>query len=243
MALLVLSDLLPDVLSRVEEALPSATPSGPIFWSLTGEVYPAMVDGIFEASLITGVVQLVSVQVTLAANTTWFSLQASGGGLYASPTVPVGIVAPLRMKAPYPIRKTSLSGLDQMNPGWGQMTPGTQIIGWGPLGVSGFFIYPQLVAEANVVIDFIACPINTPRPLTGNETIPLQSEFSDLLSKYAAAQLRAKEGGQEAEEASVVFEAYLAEVKALSLFQNRLDSLVFSSAYGARSAVNSKTVE
>lgn len=243
MALLVLSDLLPDVLSRVEEALPSATPSGPIFWSLTGEVYPAMVDGIFEASLITGVVQLVSVQVTLAANTTWFSLQASGGGLYASPTVPVGIVAPLRMKAPYPIRKTSLSGLDQMNPGWGQMTPGTQIIGWGPLGVSGFFIYPQLVAEANVVIDFIACPINTPRPLTGNETIPLQQEFSDVLSKYGAAQLRAKEAGQEADEASVVFSEYLSEVKALSIFQSRLDSLVFSASYGAKSTVNSKTIE
>ena len=108
MALLTLSSLLNDVLNRVEEAQP---PAGPIFWSLTGEVYPAMVDGIFEASLITGVVQLVSVLVTLTPNTTWFSLQASGGGLYASPAVPVGIVAPLRMKAPYGIRKCSLKSL------------------------------------------------------------------------------------------------------------------------------------
>jgi hypothetical protein len=100
-----------------------------------------------------------------------------------------------------------------------------------------------LVAEANVVIDFIACPINTPRPLTGNETIPLQQEFSDVLSKYGAAQLRAKEAGQEADEASVVFSEYLSEVKALSIFQSRLDSLVFSASYGAKSTVNSKTIE
>jgi hypothetical protein len=202
-----------------------------------------MVDGIFEASLITGVVQLVSVQVTLAAGTTWFSLQASGGGLYASPTVPVGIVAPLRMKAPYPIRKTSLSGLDQMNPGWGQMAPSTQLIGWGPLGVSGFFVYPQLVAEASVIMDFLVCPVNSSRPYNGSEQIPLQSEFSDLLSKYGAAQLRAKEGTSEADEAGVVFEEYMNELKDLSLFQNRIDSLTFSAAYGARSQVNSKTIE
>ncbi len=240
MALLTLSSLLNDVLNRVEEAQP---PAGPIFWSLTGEVYPTMVDGIFEASLITGVVQLVSVLVTLTAGTTWFSLQASGGGLYASPTVPVGIVAPLRMKAPYGIRKSSLSSLDQMNPSWQSQAPGPQIISWGPLGVSGFFIYPQLDSEQQVVMDFIACPINQPRPLTGNEQIQLQQEFADLLSKYAAAQLRAKEAGQEADEAGIVFEEYMNELKDLSLFQNRIDSLTFSAAYGARSQVNPKTVE
>ncbi len=238
MALLTLSDLLEDVLNRVEEQQP---PNGPTFWSLTGEVYPAMVDGIFEASLITGVVQLVSVQVTLAAETTWFSTQASGGGLYASAGLPVGIVAPLRMKAPYGIRKGSLKGLDDMNPGWQQAAPGTQIVTWFPLGVSGFGIYPQLEAESNVVMDFLYCPINQPRPLTGNETIPLQQEFSDLLSKYAAAQLRAKESGLEAETADTVFQEYLAECKDLSLFQQRLDSLVYSSAYGGRSQVNSRT--
>ena len=237
MALLTLSNLLPDILGRLEENVES----GPVFWSLTGEVYPAMVDGIFEASLITGVVQLVSVQVTLAANTTWFSLQASGGGLYASAGLPVGVVAPLRMKAPYGIRKSSLKGLDDMNPGWQQAAPGYQIIGWGPLGVSGFFIYPQLIAEANVVMDFIYCPINTARPYTGAETIPLQQEFSDILSKYAAAQLRAKEAGAEAEEADTVFQEYLSETKDLSLFQQRIDSLVYSSAYGGRSQVNPKT--
>ena len=153
MALLTLNSLLPDCLGRIEEGNP------PIFWNLSGEVYPAMVDGIFEASLITGVVQLVSVQVTLAANTTYFPLQACASGLGALPAGIVGgIVAPLRMKAPYGIRKSSLKGLDDMNPGWQQAAPGTQIIAWFPLGISGFGIYPQLVAEANVVMDFISMP-------------------------------------------------------------------------------------
>lgn len=239
MALLTLSSLLPDILGRLEENVEN----GPVFWSLTGEVYPAMVDGIFEASLITGVVQLVSLQVTLAANTTWFSLQASGGGLYTSVDAPVGIVAPLRMKAPYGIRKSSLKSVDDMNPGWQQMDAAAQIIGWGPLGVSGFFIYPQLVQPQIVVMDFLMTPVNQTRPLTGNETIPLQEEFSDLLAKYAASYLRCKEGGSESEEAATVFEAYLQEVKDLSIFQSRLDSVVFSAAYGAKSTVNSKTIE
>ena len=246
---LTLSSLLPDTLGRIEEALPTATPPGPIFWSLTGEVYPAMVDGIFEAALITGVVQLVSQQVTLVADTTWFSLQNSGTGYgqggygqggYGG-TIPQGIIAPLRMKAPYGIRKTSLKSLDDMNPAWEQAAPGTQIISWFPLGVSGFGIYPQLVAAQNVIMDFLMCPVNESRPYTGNETIPLQEEFSCLLSKYAAAQLRLKEGTSEAEEGSVVFDEYLADVKALSLFQQRLDSLIFSSAFGARSQVNPRT--
>lgn len=245
---LTLSSLLPDVLGRIEEAQP---PAGPTFWNLTGEVYPAMVDGIFEAALITGVVQLVSQQITLAPNVTWFSLQPSGtgygqggygqGGYGGSVIVPVGVIAPLRMKAPYGIRKTSLKSLDDMQPNWEQFEPAAQIIAWGPLGVSGFFIWPQLIEQANVIMDFLVCPINVPRPYTGNEVIPLQQEFADLLSKYGAAQLRSKEGGAEAEEADTVFQEYLQETKDLSLFQQRVDSLVYSSAYGAKSTVNPRT--
>ena len=90
-------------------------------------------------------------------------------------------------------------------------------------------------------MDFLYCPINQARPLTGNEPILLQEEFSNTLSKYAAAMLRAKETGAEAEEADTVFQEYLAETKNLSLFQQRIDSLVYSSAYGAKSTVNPRT--
>jgi hypothetical protein len=245
---LTLSSLLPDVLGRLEENIQSGAP---IFWNLDAEVYPAMVDGIFEASLITGVVQLVNQPVTLAADTTYFSLQASSsgygqggygeGGYGGSVTVPQGIVAPLRMKAPYALRKSTLKGLDDMYPDWQQQAPGTQIIAWFPLGVSGFGIFPQLEQEQIVVMDFLSCPINQPRPLTGNETIPLQQEFTDILSKYAASILRCKEGGAEAEESEVVFSEYLEETKALSMFQQRLDSLVYTSAFGGNVKVNPRT--
>jgi hypothetical protein len=193
-----------------------------------------MVDGMFEAALITGVVQISSLAVTLAANTTYFSLQ------YGT-NVPKGILAPIRMRAAYPIRKTNLKALDNMIPTWQQATPGTQLIAWFPLGVSQFGIYPQLSVESQVVMDFISSPVNEARPYTGNETIPFQKEFVDFLSQYAAAMLRSKEGGSEAQEADTVYNEYLAKMKQLSLFQNRIDSLVFTGAFGARSQVNPRT--
>ena len=244
---LTLYSLLPDILGRLEENVEG----GPIFWGLTGEVYPGMVDGLFEASLISGVVQLNSQQVTLAANTTYFALQgcATGmkqpgygeGGYGVTTVLPVGIVAPLRLRAPYPIRKTSLAALDAMNPKWQQAAAEANVKAWFPLGVSGFGIYPQLSTDQTVILDCLYSPVNVARPYTGNESIPLQQEFTDLLPKYAAAQLRCKEGGAETEEADVVYQEYLAELKELSLFQQKIDSLVFSSAFGGKSGVNPRT--
>jgi hypothetical protein len=227
----ILSDLLPDVLGRIEEPLP---PSGPVFWSLTGEVYPQMVYGMFESALITGTVQLSNKAVTLTANTTYFSLQ--DGVL-----LPKGIVAPLRLRAAYQIRKTTLAGLDSMIPKWQQAAPSPQIIAWFPLGVSKFGIYPQLSADTQVTMDFIYSPVNEYRPYTGNETVPLQVEFTALLAKYGAAMLRTKEGGAEAEEADTVFSAYLEEVKELSLFQSKIDSVVYTTAFGGKTQVNPRT--
>ena len=228
---MTLNDLLNDVLGRIEELTP---PNGPVFWSLTGEVYPQMVDAMFEAALITGVVQLSSIPVTLATATTYFTLQ------YGT-NAPKGILAPIRMRAPYPIRKATLKGLDNMIPTWQQAAPASQLIAWFPLGVSQFGIYPQLSAEAQVVMDFISSPVNEPRPYSGNEAIPFQTEFNDFLAQYAAAMLRSKEGGAEAEEADTVYKDYLAKMKQLSAFQGRLDSLVFTGAYGGRGQVNSRT--
>ena len=190
----------------------------------------------FEAALVTGVVQLVSQSVTLAANTTYFALQGP------SAVVPKGCLAAIRMRAAYPIRKATLKGLDDMIPTWQQATPGTQLIAWFPLGVSMFGIYPQFSVESDVVMDFIYSPVNELRPYTGNETIPFQVEFNDLISQYAAAMLRAKEGGAEAEEAATVYQEYMGNLKALSAFQGRLDSLVFSGAFGGRSQVNPRTI-
>ena len=226
---MILSDLLNDTLGRVEETNP------PVFWNLTGEVYPAMVEAEFEAALITGVVQANDVVVNITANTTYFPIQG------ASSVVPAGMLAPIRLRAPYPIRKTTLKGLDDMVPGWQQAAPGNQILAWFPIGVSIFGIYPQLSSSAQILMDFIQCPVNESRPYSGSETIPFQVEFNDLISQYAAVYLRSKEAGAEAEESATVYQEYLSRIKALSAFQGRMDKLVFTGAYGARTQVNQRT--
>ena len=228
-----LSSLLPDVLGRIEDQ----SPPGPIFWNLIGEVYPQMVDGLYEAALISGLVQANDVLVTLSANQTYFSLQNN-----TSIGIPKGVIAALRMRAPYSIRKTSLKALDDMTPNWQNATPSDTTIAWFPLGVSSFGIYPALSDESQVVMDFLVSPINEYRPYSGSETIPLQVEFTDLVSQYAAANLRSKEAGLEAEESAVVYQEYLSKIKQLSAFSGRLDSVVFSAAYGAQAGVNPRTV-
>ena len=73
--LLTLSQLLPDVLGRIEENVED----GPVFWNLSGEVYVAMVDAMYEAAMVTGVVQLNNVPVTLGPGTTYFAIQGNAG--------------------------------------------------------------------------------------------------------------------------------------------------------------------
>lgn len=226
---MILSDLLPDILGRIEEEDPS------IFWSLTGEVYPQMVYAMFEAALITGTVQLNSQVVTLTANNTYFSIQGSES------IVPQGVLAAIRLSAPGPIKKTTLLGLDDMYPQWQQEAPGPDIKAWFPLGVSMIGIYPQLNADTQVVMDFIQSPVNEYRPYTGNENVPFQREFNDLITKYAAVLLRSKEGGADAEEADVTFRDYVDTLKDLSMFQQRIDSLVMSGTYGGKVWVNPRT--
>lgn len=219
----ILSDLLPDVLGRIEDPMPP----GPIHWDLQGEVYVQMVYALFEAALVTGNVQKISVVVPLAANTTYFN-------------VPQATIAPIRMRSPFPVKKTTLKALDDLNTGWQQQT-GDDIKSWFPMGVNMFGIYPQLTGSISVTMDFIASPINEIRPYTGNETDPFQNEFNDILTTYTAAMLRAKEGGAEAEESDVVFQDYMAVLKRLSQFQQRIDSLVYSGAFGFREGVNPRT--
>ena len=222
--LLTLSQLLPDVLGRIEENVED----GPVFWNLSGEVYVAMVDAMYEAAMVTGVVQQSSVAVTLAAEQTYFSIQNN-----VAIGIPKGVIAALRMRAPWQIRKTTLKGLDDYDPTWSIQPPSSQITAWFPLGISAFGIYPQLAYESVVTMDFLYSPVNEYRPYTGNEPIPFQQEFTDLVSQYAAAMLRSKEGGAEAEEADVVFQDFMRNMKALSAFQTRVDSLVYSSSFGA----------
>lgn len=236
---MTLGDLLSDILGRLEENIEN----GPTFWSLTYEILPALVDAMFEAALITGTVQAHDIQVTIAAGTTYFDLQNN-----TAIGIPAGVIAALRLKAPYAIRKTTLQALDATTPGWQLEAPldpsnrGSNIKAWFPLGVSKFGIYPQLAADSFVTMDFILSPTTAARPYTTAIPVPLQEEFSDLLPMFAAVMCRAKELGAESEEADTVMNEYMQQVKMLSLFQGRLDSLVLTKAYGAKMQVNDRTV-
>lgn len=240
---MTLNDLLPDLLGRLEENIEAGAP---IFWSQTYELLPELVDSMFEAALITGVVQAVNISVTLAANTTYFSLgkgSSFGGGNYTGATgVPVGVIAALRMRAPWTIRKVSLKGLGDVVPGWENTTPAQQIRAWFPLGVSAFGIWPQFSVESSVVMDFIVSPVNQGRPYTPAIPVSFQEEFTDGFSQGAAVMLRAKELSAEAEESETIMNAYLDKMKSLSMFQNRLDSLVFTQSSGAKATVNRKEI-
>ena len=237
-----LAALLPDVLGRLEE---NEEGNGlPIFWNQTYEILPALVDGMFEAALLTGTVQAVNQAVTLAPLTTFFSLQNN-----AAIGIPAGVIAALRMKAPTTVRKTTLKGLSDMEPGWQNRAPlqptvrGSNIISWFPIGVSMFGIYPQLAAETVVNMDFIVSPVTAPRPYTPAIPCPFQTEFLTAFPEYSATMCRSKELGAEAEEADTVFQEYLDKMKRLSIWQSRLDSLVWTNSSGGRVTVNRKEVE
>lgn len=234
---MTLADLVPDTAARVEETLPFS----PVFWSLTYEFLPALVDALFDASLITGTVQATDIQVTLAAGTTYFDLQNN-----TAIGIPEGVIAALRLKAPYAVRKTSLASLDATVPNWQSAAPlppetrGSSIISWFPLGVSKFGIYPQLLSDSFVTMDFLISPIVAPRPYVTTLPVNFQEEFTSAFPEYAAVVLRAKELGEDSEEAAQVMNEYLQQMKQLSLFQNRLDSLVLTAAYGAKAGVQKR---
>lgn len=244
---MTLNDLLPDILGRLEENVES----GPIFWSQTYEILPELVDAMFEATLLTGVVQAVNIPVTLAPNVTYFSLalgQGYGfggfgqGGYGGGVNVPPGALAAIRMRGPWALRKVSLKGLADVHPGWQNLAPSNQLRGWFPLGISGFGIWPQLTVETTVIMDFIVSPVNAPRPYNTAIPVPFQEEFTSAFPEYAATMLRTKELGAETEEAESVFNSYMDKMKQLSLFQNRLDSQVFTPAYGGNVRVNQREI-
>ena len=221
---MTLNDILPDTLARIEEN----EQSGPVFWSQTYEILPALVDAMFEAALITGTIQAINIPVTLAANTTYFSLQNNTGI-----GIPAGVIAALRLRSPWSIRKTTLKGLSDVTPEWQNAPAGTSIAAWFPLGVSQFGIYPQLTSQRQVVMDFIVSPVNVPRPYNTSITVPFLEEFTSMFPEYAAVVLRSKELGLEAEASQTVMNQFMTQMKGLSMWQNRLDSLNLTATYGA----------
>lgn len=226
---ITLLDVLQDALARTEENCED----GPEFWSEQYEYLPQIVDSMFEANLITGTVQANKVAVTLQPDSNYFSLQQN-----PPVGVPPGVLFAIRMRAPYALRKTTLKGLSDIVPGWERTQPAEQIIAWFPLGVSAFGIWPQVSVETQVIMDFIVSPVVSTRPYATSLPVPFEEQFISAFSEFAAVMLRSKELGGEAEEADIIYQAYLEKMKGLSRWQNRLDSLVLSQVAGAHAQTN-----
>jgi hypothetical protein len=175
--------------------------------------------------------------VSLPANTTYISLQNN-----TSIGIPAGVIAALRLRQPFPVRKTTLKGLDDINPGWQNVAAARSLQAWFPLGVSQFGIYPQLSSPVQALMDFIVSPVNMARPYTTNIPVQFLTEFCDLLPMGAAVTLRSKELGAESEEASQVMADFMGQLRALSLYQNRLDAQVWTAAYGAKAGVQKREI-
>jgi len=219
------------VLTRLEEP----DPVNPVFWSLQNEVYPAIVEAMNEAALITGYVQTINNLITLPINANYVAM-------------PKGWVSILTIRGPQAVRKTEIWALDKLIPGWeGQggtaaATSVNQITKWFPAGLTSYGIFPMLSVPQQVTITALAYPVTVARPYTGNEGVNFDVEFLDGLESYAASVLRYKEAGLEMETASQEYQQFLTTMQALSAYMDRHDTLIFSRSVGAPVRVNPSEV-
>lgn len=217
------------VQDRLEE------PRGPgIFWQLQAELYPLLVEAMNAFTLITGEPQYrnIAAPYTIPASTSFAPLP-----------MPPDAIALLRVEGAGSLAydRCWVIDLDRHYPGWETKTgPVPQI--WFPFGLSQFGIYPNLTAPATVILVYIQLAVSTPRPYTGAEAVPFQSEYFDALDDYAAAMARLKEGTLEFQEAIVLFQRFLSKAEELSNFAYRKGSLRFSRSLGVQAGISDARV-
>jgi len=218
-----IADLEGNVASRVEEVEPT------VFWDNQNEIRPAIVEAMMLATLITGEPQVRA--------TTAYTVSASQ--IFTPLAMPSDAIALLRVEGPnsLPIQKCWIWDLDRQLPGWEVATGDTPQY-WVPFGLSQWALVPCLTAPVEVVLSYVQTPVLTPPPYTGNEPIPYNAEFFDGLEDYAEVVVRFKEGNPEFQQAFTPLNRALACFEALSRLAYRKNSLRFTRAGGASSALN-----
>lgn len=212
------------VSNRLEE-------SDPAFWDMVGEIFPAIVEGMNEATLITGEPQIRPNQV--------FSVQPST--LFAPIDMPPGAVALTRVEGAgnLQVKRCWMSDLDKHFPGWETAT-GAQPKYWFPFGLTKFGLYPNVTAQVDLVISYIQIPVLTAPPFTGGEPAPFQQEYLDGFADYAAHILRLKEATTEFDQSFGEYNKFLKKMEALSNFAFRKNSLRFSRSAGVQSGITER---
>lgn len=219
-----ISSLASDVQNQLEEAV------GPgVFWGLTTEIYPALVEAMNEACVITGEPQF-------RAATAPYTIPSST--VFSPLSLPSDAVALLRVEGPgsTAFQKYSVWDLDRHFPGW-ELATGPQPKAWFPFGLGQFGIYPNLTAPATVILSYVQMPVPSPPPWDGTQVIPFQPEYYDGLKDAAQHYLQFKEGDPEFTQSFGPYNRFLASCERMSNFAWRKNSLRFTRSAGASSAI------
>jgi hypothetical protein len=221
----LLSDVALRVQNRLEEEDGGSPPTTGNFWDYTNEIFPIVVEAVNEASMLTGDVLTINQSFTIPASTTYLAM-------------PKNAIAITRVIGPAPIKKYDIFQLDNLLRGWQSMIGAPAIQGWFPLGMTLWGVFPQLQADQRVTLSYLAYPVAETTPYTGNEDLPIQSEYYQSVENYAEHVLRLKEAGQEFEISQQSYQEFLDGMQSLSRLQARRDNLVFSKTMGASVRTN-----
>lgn len=217
-----LAQLAVDVAARLNDP-------GNVFYSTT-EIYDALVEGMYEAALITGEPEVTSAQYTIPANTNIVPF-------------PAGMFCILRLvsSGSVPVLGVTMWDVDAVDPNWENET-GSQINNWFPMGVAGFGIMPQQTAPIQVTVIGLATPVQDSPNFTGSEQVPFETVYNDMLVSYASHACRLKEGGAEFNQSIAEYQRFLYQCGRLSRWAIRTGVLRFASGLGFGLGTNSKAV-
>jgi hypothetical protein len=222
-----ISVLAQQVLARVQD--PTA-----IFWDLSLEVYPALVEALNDLMLIIGrPTTIYATPVQLNPRIVWQPM-------------PANMLAITNIRTNFAgLWKTSLHSMDYLQTSWmgnWETDVAAVPVRWGPIGVSHFFVHPAPEQTLTVTVTGVGYPVpSAVFPPTGTETASFHDEFFQALELYAAAYLRLKELGDDAQEGQELYQQYLQIAQRLTRIEDRKDSLVFSQAFGTPTALSRVT--
>jgi hypothetical protein len=206
-----------------------------VFWDLYLEVYPALVEAINDLMLIIG------------RPTTIYSQPVQLNPLICWQPMPENMLALTNLRTnSQGLWKTSLHTMDYTQSSWGSgwtTDTGPVPLRWGPVGFSYFFVHPAPLQTITLTVTGIGYPVpQAVFPPTGEETVPFHDEFFQALELYAAAYLRLRELGDDAQEGVELYQQYLQLAQRLTKIEDRRDSLVFSQAFGVPNALSKVTL-
>lgn len=220
-----ISTLADKVQNRLEETVGSGA-----WWSRVYELYSALAEAENDLLLLVGrPTQVVTVPVTLTANTVW-------------QTMPKGYLHITDIQgASGPLYRINLWDLDYTQTYWGsdwEQDVADVVIEFAPIGFNLFVVHPAPAVPQVVQITAVQYPVTTTWPYDGTQTVPFEDNYFQIIEEYAAFYARIKELGSEFQEGLKLFDSYMQGAKRMTQIQDLRDPLLFTSGFGATQNVN-----